>query len=384
MILKEIERKDAVGFLLETIGWPNHLDRTADRPDRSPRVLASLIRRASGILGQAREYQLIDYVFWPLKSILEPDIRTDKDIRQHIQQVIDYLLDIGDLVSVTEVAGGRRTRFIYPGEPRFIQRKNGDILILGILPEHNDPLPTYLSNEVEYRGYLRFLPGQYSERLRDVSYIREIPMDMWMEVPLGTDDPKGYYNNMVQRVQRSAPYNGNLNFERWYNHTKGVPKTKNDHYYRWATIIPKSANGYCIVNFTDMFGVRYWAFAKVTNGEVERCVFLPTDPGALGGKFEGPDEARMIQLAIDHCKENRQIARVEPDGTGGGLVKVYAPLPSWVDRRWSVLGEKLQNPQPRNDHNCLFAYRFTPIEFKTEVEFAESKVWLKVEYEQDS
>ena len=112
--MKEIRREDAVIALLEAIGWSGYSEITVDRPDRSPRVLASLIRRASGILGPAREYQLVDYVFWPLVMILGPDRRPDESIREHIQRVIEYLLGIGDLVAVTEVIGGRRTTFIYP------------------------------------------------------------------------------------------------------------------------------------------------------------------------------------------------------------------------------------------------------------------------------
>jgi len=379
--MKEIGRKDSVIALLEAIGWSGYSENTVDRPDHSARVLSSLIRRASGVLGPAREYQLVDYVFWPLVTILGPDRRPDESIREHIQQVIDYLLNIGDLVAVTEVSGGRRKTFIYPGEPRFIRRKAGDILVIGILPEHNEPIPSELGIELDYRGYLRFLPGCLYEHLKESDYLREIPIDMWMEIPLGVDDPTTYHRNMVQRVKQADPYNGDLDFQRWYRSDIGPPKNKYDHYSRWKDAMPKGANGFSIVNFTDRFGIRYWAFAKVDAGEIERCVFLPTDPGALGGKYEAADEARMVQLSIDYCKKAKQIARVDLDSTGGGLVKVYAPLPSWVDRRWSVLGEKLPNPQPRNNHDCLFAYRFGPTELKAELEFAEAKVWLDVEYE---
>ncbi|MQF67484.1 hypothetical protein FIM07_03480 [SAR202 cluster bacterium AD-802-F09_MRT_200m] len=380
--MKEIRREDAVIALLEAIGWSGYSEITVDRPDHSPRVLASLIRRASGILGQAREYQLVDYVFWPLVMILGPDRRPDESIREHIQRVIEYLLGIGDLVAVTEVIGGRRKTFIYPGEPRFVQRKNGDILVIGILPEHNEPVTGELGKQLDYRGYLRFLPGCLYEQLKEADSLREIPFDMWMEIPLGIDDPRTYYKKIVQRLEQADPYNGDLNLQRWYRSDE-PPKNKNAHRYRWKDDMPKSAKGFCIVNFTDTFGVRYWAFAKVDAGEIERCVFLPTDPGALGGKFEAADEARMIQLSMDCYREKKQIAKVNPDASGGGLVKVYAPLPGWVDRRWSVLGEKLPNPQPRNNHDCLFAYRFGPTELETELEFAKAKVWLSVEYEQD-
>ena len=371
MVLISTNTKSVMGGLLTGFGIEPGIEFRLDS-ETTLSLLACLVRRASGIIGPNSQANLTQAVLEPLRPILGSNDEEHEELNETMETVIESLTAIGDL---REERAPRRQ--IFPGYPCFVKRRNGDVIMLGVVSETRNSVPEPLMNEVSHRGILRYLETSTGKDLVGQLGLSEISEEMWAETPIN-ESPHDHVTRLLGALANSSQSPDGLEFQRYLNPSSAAPEKMTDYRRRWVNGIPKSATADIAVARASDSGE--WFLVQVDHGEVKKCLVLGNSPGSR----RACDEAWRFQFALDAVKadgENRArpVIRVKKDADSN-IMKIYSPPLSWASRRWDLVGSRLTKEECF-ESECLFGWRFDDSEIENGIPFLEETLWHSVTWE---
>ena len=321
---------------------------------------SALIRRVAGSVCPCSAHQLTISVF----DLLEGLSRGKDDLFEAIQNQIESLIAYGDLQEhcIQRENDPRHSTFIYASPPAFVRRESGVIYIIGIIPDHNSPLPEDLEELSEVINHVRIIRSNdlmaTCSQLINLGFV-EIPLKRWLEIP-ETISPENYIAKMDYLLKDSGNV-GELSDISFLDTKMPV------NYYRkrWKKMATES--GRFIARRKQLYGSDLWCYIELSHGTVKRMIDLPI----LSKKERGCDEAWRLQLAIDAIAGNHQKYRLRAGYSQNTIMDIFSPVPSWAIRRWDMFGN------PSLPQNCLFSYSFANADVEEETKFLTEVLWLR-------
>lgn len=368
MVLKPIDSNLAIKQLLRDFGLESNENFRPDS-DTVLTLLACLARRASGIIGPNSQSNLTRAVLEPLHPLLNQTEEQYAEIKESLEMVIDSLTAIGDL---REESAPRRE--IYPGYPSFVKRRNGDVILLGVVSETKNSVPEPLVDLVSHQGILRRLETEQGKALVEKLGLTEITEEMWTQTPIA-ETPQEHVARFVDALNRSSQSPDALEFQRFLNPLEPCPENRFDYRKRWKNGIPQNITVGIAVARESETGP--WFLVEVGRGKVEKCLPWPIS----AGPFRVCDEAWRFQFALDAVKADaekrpRPLIRVEEVG-GLDILKLYSPPLACASRKWDLIASKLTKEECV-EFECLFGWRFGPSGIENEIPFIEETLWHSV------
>lgn len=325
--------------------------------------IAASLRRAASLMCPTTPTDLIRSV----ARVLKPISREDDDLEARVSETLDALVGAGDLVEAVETTEGIRRRLIYLGHPRYVRRRTGDVVLLGVRPDARPIVGDELAPRVEQVGYLRRVPAapDLYGLLSDYG-IQEIKASRWIRAPeIGTT---GEFLHVYEGELAVQPPSGEIPDLRVLD-----PDTPVTYYTgRWRAVNPKDSARF-VARRSQGYGADLWCYVEVQNGEPIRMIDLP-----ILGTDRGCDEAWRLQAAIDARRGHPQQISVSETGVGTTRLGLQAPPPRWLQRRWDLLG------RPVRTKGALFAYDLAAHDLPEELSFAVDHLWLERTTSKDS
>ena len=136
---------------------------------------------------------------------------------------------------------------------------------------------------------------------------------------------------------------------------------------RWAE--PTIKTGIFVGRRTRKYGADLWCFVELELGQPKRLLDLPLKTD----QFRGCDIAWRLQAALDAKNKKPQVYSIVNNQGKDQVLNVYSPLPSWIRRRWELIGTRVP------EFNSLLSYSFAENEISEEETFVKEFMWLKRE-----
>ncbi len=328
----------------------------------STEALAASLRRSASFLCPATPGAIVRSVV----EVLEGLPGYSEDTRVNLELLVESLVGYGDLLELpsggTESAGRR----VFLGAPGFVRRASGSRLLIGIRPDGAPLVGDELAELIDYEGHARFVgPSETLDELLASSELSERTVAQWLQAPRSSE-PQDLINEYYTRLQAAGP-SGDIEGVLLLDTAARIS------YYRGRWRNPKSAdNGTFVARRPQAYGADLWCFARMTAGAVTQLIDLPV----LGPLVPAADEAWRLQAAIDAVAGHPQIARVRP-GTNPDtkVLDLFAPLPSWAQRRLDVAGTPIGRGR-----GALFSYNLPKGEVEEEVQFLADMLWMTTEH----
>jgi hypothetical protein len=354
MVIEAISRDGVLKTSRESLGLPAAPGQLLDDP-----MLASLLRRAAGILCPCAPSTIIASVLEGLHYLVD-----DKhSAEERLADLADRLIISGDLLELNQVTTDDpsvKGTWVFAAPPSFVERSDGSVFLLGIVPDEVTPLPASLAMRVDYQGSVRVLTPEPAEKLRSVLLglgWPEVSKTAWLKAPKA-ESAQQMRDAMLGRLNEQSASGAIA--DAWI-----LDSSRDVHYYKDLWIRPTDQNGSFVARRPQAHGAPLWGFAAVTGGNVTKFLDLPVK----GTRWRGRDVAWHLQMAIDNGLGRPQTyrCRAVPDGA---FLDFFSPLPLWAERRLAVLG----CPAPRA--NCLFTYWIPQREVASEERFLRERLWL--------
>jgi hypothetical protein len=326
----------------------------------SEAAIAASLRRAASFGAPMARQRLIGTVF-----TAAADFVSDRDgLRDRIGEVLDRLIDHGDLLEVRKSGPGKR-RSILLRQPAFVA--SGEIYFpLGVRP---DGAPILSDGEVGagliHQGAVRVIrPGRPGVRqvLLDAG-LQEVSIEQWVGAPaeIAADDLVGLYRSRLAEAPESGEIEG----------IEILDPESDRAYYRGRFRYPSpDQGGIYLARRPQQFGSNRWCFAEFQHGKTRKVIDLPL----MGGLGRPTDEAWRLQAAIDLVAGHPQFARVGDRADGEATISFFGPLPAWARKRLDLLGRTVERSR-----GALFAYRLGDRDLAVESEFLLSRLWLRID-----
>lgn len=327
----------------------------------SAESIACMLRRAAGLLCPAPPRTLVNAVTRPLHGLV-PDLQ---DFQVLVREILEDELAVGDLAERRQDSGG--ASLICCAAPSYVVRTRASTILLGVGRDRETPIPHDLLSEVEFRRHLRLLDARVDpSRLDALGFIR-LSNSAWLNAPLPreADDHVRSYARLLPPVSETSRIRGLTIID---------PARRSDYYPgRWVR--PKAQTGSFVGRREQAFGSDLWCYVHLVGGSPRRFVDFPTQ----GFQHRGCDEAWHLQAAIDATKGNSQRIAVRVNGGATGFVDVFSPIPQWLTRRWTSVGE-----QVAGGRGALTSFQFPLDEVEEEARFASRMLWMTVHREPGS
>jgi len=324
-------------------------------------AVAGALRRAASFLCPCAAATLIRSVVRPLRGLVN-DIDV---VRSLVEETLEALIAHGDILEQREIGNDKtpdRGTLLYAAPASFVLRQSGAAILLGVAADHLSALPEEFEKRIEYVNHVRRLTSSGDEDLRTELVqggLIELSYHDWLRAPR-TETPDRHiatFDALLDATQPSRDVPGLSLFD----------SERPVHYYRGRWVEPRSQTGRFVARRSQVYGADLWCYVQLRDGHPERLIDLPI----AGSRWRGCDEAWRLQTAIDARRREPQRFKVRP-GTGGTvLLEFFSPVPMWARRRWDAVGD----PVPSS--GCLFAYRFTKVEYQEELRFAHEAMWLE-------
>ena len=326
----------------------------------SVEAIAGALRRMASFLCPCSAPTLVRGVVRPLRGLVN-DLEV---FRGTVQETLEAVIAHGDILEhrdVEEDSINGAVSLLYTAPARFVVRKSGIVILLGVTSDQFSALPDYLEDRVEYENHLRRLNPLPGEDLpADLTQIglRKISYEHWLRAPQA--ETPGHHlsriDHLLDTVQpsRDVPGLTLLDPERPVRYYRG----------RWTNA--RAQSGRFVARRSQAYGADLWCYVQLRDGNPERLIDLPL----AGGRWRGCDEAWHLQMAIDALRGNPQRFRITPGPADTRVVQFFSPVPMWARRRWAAVGE------PVSGTGCLFAYRLAETELAEELDFARKELWL--------
>lgn len=324
----------------------------------SSRVLAALTRRAAGILCPCPQRTITDELEGVLRGIVE------EDIGEKIEDMIRQLITIGDLQELSVPRNGRSRRMMYATPPSFVLREGDRHVILGIASDGQSILSETFRDQVEVQGAVRFFRGdpEKAKRVLTGQGLTQITDKEWLRLP-SASSASDYINNFSRALDQASHVSSEVEGIKILD-TSEPPKFYKGRWREQRT----NDEGRYVARRAQRFGSDLWSYVEIREGSVTRLVDLPIFKNTSAPH----DEAWRLQAALDVSRGVPQTYRTRSDGKKV-LLDVFSPLPSWVERRFRVIGEQMSRQQ-----GAFQTYRFDG-DASDEKTLLEQYLWMQDE-----
>lgn len=254
-------------------------------------------------------------------EILKPDSSAPALVRR----TFDYLISLGDLVQANDQETGVSDA-VYLGPPRWVALSSGELLLIGMYGEWDPPLP---SRWWTCSGAQRHVRAEWAKQaiveLRVRGY-SESDQAVWSRSPepCNADIFQQYFLRLLKK--KPGGFTGPLR----------IIGNSNCHHYKARWKPASSSSGTFVGRREDTYGAKLWCLVQLYNGRVEHLLDLPCQD------MDGApwDEPLRLQAAIDSMNNHPQNYTIHSPQYGLWRMSVYAPLPSWAERRLEVVGQR--------------------------------------------
>jgi hypothetical protein len=328
----------------------------------SEAAIACSLRRAASFGAPIARQSLIGSVLTAIADY----VADHDELRTRIGDVLDRLLDHGDLLEVSKSDLGLGPRRIILLRPPAFVSSSGAYFLLGVRP---DGVPILTDEEVTgdfvHHGPIRTIHPRYEgihNVLRDAG-LQEVSIEQWVSAPpeISAADLLSQYYARLMESPDSREIEG----------IEILDPDSDRGYYRGRFRHPSKDESGCFVSRRpQQFGPSRWCFAEFEHGTTRKVIDLPL-MGVLG---RPTDEAWRLQSAIDLLAGHPQLARVGDRADGQVSISFFGPLPSWAQKRLDLLGRSVEGFR-----GALFSYRLGVGDLATESEFLSSRLWLQIE-----
>ena len=325
---------------------------------RSPEAINALLRRAAGFHCPCPPATLVNVVLDTLSAIVDKD-----DLREPVNAALESSISYGDLIEAEEVRSDRdqAVRLLYAAPPAFVAYQDL-VFLVGISPDQVSVLPHDLEARIEYAAHIRRLRAAGNEDLltdlTSLGLVR-ISLNSWLKTPtqMGAQD---FLARFDVKLNQAGP-SGSISGLRILDAALPVD------YYRGRWKEPKSETGRFVGRRPRAYGADLWAYVLLEKGIPQKLIDLPQ----FELRWRACDEAWHLQSAFDAVKGHPQQFRVRSEAGGKrAVLDLFSPLPSWVTKRWDLVGE------PVLSTGCLFSYAFPEATVATEIKFLSDYLWL--------
>jgi hypothetical protein len=354
MVIEQISREDVIKTTRESFSLSAV---SGDLIDDA--MLAALLRRAAGILCPCSPSTIIASVLEGLQYLVENEDSTE----ERLAALADKLIISGDLLELNQVTTDDpavKGTWVFSAPPNFVERPDGSIFLLGIVPDQVTPLPTSLAGRVVHEGLVRVLTPQPSEDLRrvlrDLGWLA-LSKTAWLKAPK-PESAAEMREGMLRRLEEQ-PASGAI------ADALILDPLRDAHYYSRRWITPTDQTGRYVARRPQAHGAPLWGFAALINGTIIKFLDFPVK----GTRWRGCDVAWHLQMAIDAGLGTPQSYR-RREAPGGACLDFFSPLPLWAERRLAVLG------RPAPTENALLTYWMPQREVASEERLLQERLWL--------
>lgn len=314
-------------------------------------VLGALILRAASFQSPCKVGELARTVAITLKG-LEPD----DDLVDRIEDTIDALVSYGDLHELPAQDG--QGSALYLGQPAFIERATGACFLVGVAGDGEQLLPASFSQRVRYNGCARSLKAAPGEDLTSVlkSFgLQQVQEKLWFKKPK-TCSAKELVNRYDELLDRASSSGTVENIEI-------LDSSRSVRFYKGRWRAPGRVSGRFVARRPQRFGAALWCYAELLNGDAVKLIDIN------GDEWRACDHAWRLQMALDALRDRPQVVEV-CESVEFTELRFFSPLPSWVRKRWDIIGE------PVESKGALLAYTFSGAEFSEEEKILTNDLWL--------
>jgi hypothetical protein len=352
MTVAAVHRAEALKKVAQSLGLPEsvaYLDASSNA------LVAQAIRRAVFVSAPCS----LPALRMGVAAALAPLGTNLNEWEERVTAVIEDLLATGDILEMLRDGSEDASLVLRPAPPAFVMRKDRTFILLGvagdeITPVHDQP--------VVYRpSGLRTLtpadPNACRNALLDMGLI-ELPQGAWLHAPVSmTADAFVEVWRAKLPAARSPGKIDNLEIL--------DTKTPTTFYKgRWRPVTNKDAGLY-LARRPRRYGANLWCLADLGDGLVERFV----DVHPKDARMRDCDEAWRIQAAFDAIASAPQKVNVS-SRNGKAVLAFNSPLPAWVIRRLSLIGESISTP------GALLGFELPQQNIEEEVRWLETMLWL--------
>jgi hypothetical protein len=319
-------------------------------------LITQSARRTCSVLGPVSKRRLADSILLALAPLYQGE-----DLRDRITGAIEELEQLNELVGDGGSSDGASTVSLYRlVGPRVILHESGIGVVQGEGPDGQSILPDDLRRGMDWNGGVRLLdlPPEAVGSLKALGFFIQ-DFDVWVRQP-----EHGTAADVIEvfSPKPSDPRDGEgisiIDPEARVNYYRG----------RWRDLCP-SDDGLMVGRRTWDFGDGRWCSILVKDGRLAGLEDLR--PTKL---MTAADHAWLLQCAIDHENGTPQQYSVStPEGAGeGGYLSIFSPVPSWITRRWSLFGNKVERAR-----GALATWRFLDTKtLHSEAANLEASLWL--------
>ena len=249
---------------------------------------------------------------------------------------------------------------IYLGQPRFVRRRSGDLLVIGTRPDNAPLVGEALAGRISRTGYLRRIldPDREVYELLEAYGVHEIPEARWVSRPAASDARTllESYSKELRQQGACGPIEGLRILD---------PKTSPSHYKSRWRIATSTDEGVFLARRSQGYGGDLWCVVAIRAGESQRLLDLPT---TMGGR--GCDEGWQLQAAIDATNGTPQEVSIRGTGKGSVELGLPAPPPRWLQRRWDLIGTAVHG------RSSLVTYEISSRDARDEVALVCELLWM--------
>lgn len=348
--IKILNRVDCLKYSSRSLGLPD-----LTRLDNA--LIAQALRRSVFIAAPCSMRTVCSLVM----NSLGPLSDEPEKLKILIDDVIDDLVNMGDVLEMRYEIAGEPNFILRPAPPAFVLRRDGTFIIVGVAGDEITPPQANDYNLVYRLSGLRTLTPSNVQSCRqtliDLGLI-ELPMNVWLHAPVSITADK-FVRSWVSRLPND------INPEKIEN-LEMIDISKATSYYkgRWQSLNEQHAGIY-IARRSQRYGAKLWCFAEIRDGLVQRFV----DIHSRDARVRDCDEAWRLLTALDALSGSPQQVRVVYEKEMA-VLSFTSPLPSWAVRRLSLVGERLK------PHRALLEFSLPLQNSEEELHWLEETLWL--------
>lgn len=325
----------------------------------APETLAAVIRRTASFRCPIGVRSLIDATIATVG-----DLTTRADLRPQLVGLLQAMIGCGDLIELMppfdQSAGNR---LIYLAPPTFVRTLNGTFVLLGVRPENAPLVDEGIRPFIQYERHTRIISGEAPASISamlEASGLHEVEQSRWLRSP-GEASAASIVAQMNQ-VLAATSQSGDVAGLQILDSSTPV-----DYYRgRWRNAAGGDT-GRFVARREQAYGADLWCYVRVANGATQQLVDLPSSANFA----RGCDEAWRLQAAIDANEGHPERFRIARSGENHDVISMFAPPPSWLQRRWDGRG------LPVAARGALVSYVFASTETPGEAEFLNRMLWLE-------
>ena len=353
-MIKEISRDEVLFGCREILGLSGVNNAVVDDD-----LLTALVRRSAGIHCPCSRTTLRSSLVEALRYLCD----SEAILPARIEAIIEGLIVVGDLLELHDVGivdPDVRGTWVFAAPPSYVERKSGEIFVIGIVADQDVFLPESLACRVRMRGLTRLILPETNENLArklDDQGLQRLSEKSWLRSP--NAEPFVQLLVRIELQLASRPPAGTVTEMEILDGEQPVTFYRG----RWSACNRKT--GIFVGRRPQEFGTPIWCLVELAAGNVSRFLDLP----AGKSRWRGCDEAWHLQMAIDARNGQPQRYRIQRSD-GEWRFDFFSPLPAWSERRFVAFGRAV----PRE--KCLMSYVLPSGAAEIEEEFLRECLWL--------